>query len=78
MNNKNKFSKIPWGILFGVSLMVFSLLVIAVIAVKVISYLMIVNSGGDDGLGSAPWINVAIVFAVIFGLCTVACLFLKK
>lgn len=62
---KNKKLSMPWGILSGISLMVCSLLTIAVIVVKVVSALMIQHADGDDGLGQSWWIPLLIVLAVL-------------
>ena len=76
----NKF-KTPWGILSGISLILCSFAVVAVVAVKVISYLMIKHSGGDDGLGNSWWITPLIILAVLLFIAFATCLvfyFLSK
>ena len=42
--------KFPWGIIAGISAMIWSIAFVAIIAVYVISSMMIAQVGGDDGL----------------------------
>lgn len=65
---KKKKLFIPWGIFSGVSLMLLSYAVVGLVGVKVVSHLMIVNSGGDDGLGSGWWNDALIAAIVVFTL----------
>jgi ABC-type Fe3+ transport system permease subunit len=66
MEKKKLF--IPWGIFSGISLMLLSYAVVGLVGVKVVSHLMIVNSGGDDGLGSGWWNDALIAGIVVFTL----------
>lgn len=67
----NKFldnPKVPWGILAGSFAMLCSFLVVAVVAVWVISISMYASVGSDDGLRDSWWlmpiyIGVAVTFA---------------
>ena len=65
MKGKKKFGKtkqatnvkqIPWGVFAGIFAMFWSFLLIAVVAVFVISGVMYAEVGGDDGLTSSWWI----------------------
>lgn len=42
--------KFPWGIIAGISAMIWSIAFVAIIAIYVISSMMIAQVGGDDGL----------------------------
>lgn len=64
MLNDKKNKIIPWGIFAGISLMICSYFAFAVVVVKIVSYQMIVNSGGDDGLGQSWWISLLIAGAI--------------
>lgn len=72
---KSFLVKFPWGIFAGAFAMILSYTILGVVTIKVVSYLMIINSGGDDGLGESPvliylWIGIA-VFAALMILCIV-------
>jgi hypothetical protein len=76
MTTEKKTNKIktPWGILSGISLILFSFAVFAVVVVKVVSHLMIEHSGGDDGLGNSWWISPVIILAIFLFIAFAACL----
>jgi hypothetical protein len=57
--------KLPWGIIAGVFAMIWSLTLIAIIAVFAISSLMYAESGGDDGLRDSWWIAVLITTEIV-------------
>lgn len=69
---KNIINKMPWGIFLGISAMLLSYCVLALVAVKVVSYAMIAASGGDDGLGNSWWIPLVIVGIVVFALLVIS------
>ena len=48
--------KFPWGIIAGISAMIWSIAFVAIIAIYVISSMMIAQVGGDDGLREAWFI----------------------
>lgn len=70
---KKAIYKLPWGIFGGISLMLWSFVTIAFIVVHVISYLMIKSSGGDDGLGQAPWLMYLYIGCGVFLAISIAC-----
>lgn len=61
--------KFPWGIIAGISAMIWSIAFVAIIAIYVISSMMIAQVGGDDGLRNSWFLTPlhigAIVSAVI-------------
>lgn len=48
--------RFPWGIIAGISAMIWSITFVAVVAIYVISSMMISQVGGDDGLRDAWFI----------------------
>ena len=58
-------SRFPWGILAGIFAMIWSLALIAIIAVFVISSMMYVYGGGDDGLRDSWWIMPLIATEIV-------------
>jgi len=57
--------KIPWGIIAGVCAMIWSIALLAIIAVFVVSSLMYAESGGDDGLRDSWWIVPLVITNVV-------------
>ena len=55
----------PWGIIAGVFAMIWSLALIAIVAVFVVSSLMYAESGGDDGLRDSWWIIPLVVTEIV-------------
>jgi hypothetical protein len=55
----------PWGIVAGVCAMIWSLALIAIIAVFTVSSLMYAESGGDDGLRDSWWIVPLIITNIV-------------
>ncbi len=60
--------KFPFGILAGICGIVCSFALIAIVAVFVISSVMYVESGGDDGLRDSLWIAPATIAAAVSGI----------
>ena len=58
-------NKFPWGIIAGVFAMIWSLALIAIIAVYVVSSLMYAESGGDDGLRDSWWLVPLVATEII-------------
>ena len=73
---KEKAFKLPWGIFSGVFAMIGSYMIVAIVTIKVVSYLMIINSGGDDGLGETPLLIPLWIGAIVFTLGAIAFLVL--
>ena len=59
--------KFPWGILAGICAIICSFALIAIVGVFVVSSVMYVESGGDDGLRDSLWIAPATTIAAISG-----------
>ena len=57
--------KFPWGIIAGIFAMIWSLALIAIVAVFVVSSLMYAESGGDDGLRDSWWVVPLIVTEIV-------------
>jgi hypothetical protein len=55
----------PWGIIAGVFAMIWSLELMAVIAVYIVSSLMYAESGGDDGLRDSWWLLPLVITQII-------------
>ena len=60
--------RFPWGIIAGIFAMIWSLTLIAVIAVFVVSSLMYAESGGDDGLRDSWWLTPLIITEIVSGI----------
>ena len=60
--------KIPWGIIAGVFAIICSFALLAVVAVFVISSIMYIESGGDDGLRDSWWSAPARIAAAVSGI----------
>ena len=60
--------RFPWGILAGIFAIICSFALIAVVGVFVVSSVMFVESGGDDGLRDSWWIAPAIISAAVSGI----------
>ncbi len=60
--------KFPWGILAGLLAIICSFALIAIVAVFVISSVMYIESGGDDGLRDSAWIAPATIAAAVSGI----------
>lgn len=73
---KKKVTKFPFGIMAGALGMICSYLILAIVVIKVVSYLMIINSGGDDGLGESPILIPLFIGAIVLGAAMVACIIL--
>ena len=85
MKGKKKFGKtkqatnvkqIPWGVFAGIFAMFWSFLLIAVVAVFVISGVMYAEVGGDDGLREALWLTPIFIGEMITGVGCAICLLL--
>lgn len=57
--------KFPWGILAGVSAMLWSFVTVAIVAVFVISGMMYSVAGGDDGLRESWWLVICYVLEAV-------------
>ncbi|MBO7196617.1 MAG: hypothetical protein J6V80_04760 [Clostridia bacterium] len=70
--------RFPWGILTGIFAMIWSFALIAIIAVFVVSSMMYVYGGGDDGLRDSWWIMPLIVTEIISAVGCGASLILRN
>ena len=81
MKSKKKVAnakEIPWGVFAGIFAMVWSFLLIAVVAVFVISGVMYAEVGGDDGLREALWLTPIFIGEMITGVGCAICLLLYR
>lgn len=70
--------RFPWGIIAGVFAMIWSLALLAIIAVFVVSSLMYAESGGDDGLRDSWWLVPLIVTNIASAISCAGCLILHR
>ena len=68
----------PWGIVAGVCAMIWSLALIAIIAVFTVSSLMYAESGGDDGLRDSWWIVPLIITNIVSAIGCAGGLILRR
>ena len=68
----------PWGIVAGVCAMIWSLALIAIIAVFTVSSLMYAESGGDDGLRDYWWIVPLIITNIVSAIGCAGGLILRR
>ena len=81
MKSKKKVAnakEIPWGVFAGIFAMVWSFLLIAVVAVFVISGVMYAEVGGDDGLREATWLTPLFIGEMATGVGCAICLLLYR
>lgn len=57
--------KIPWGILAGICAMVVFFATVGTVAGKILSDMIVKNTGVDDGVLGTWWIVLLIVVAVV-------------
>lgn len=60
--------KFPWGIIAGISAMIWSIAFIAIVAVYVLSSMMYAQSGGDDGLRDSWWLVPLYIAEAVTGI----------
>ncbi len=60
--------KFPWGIIAGISAMIWSIAFIAIVAVYVLSSMMYAQSGGDDGLRDSWWLVPLYIGEAVTGI----------
>ena len=70
--------KIPFGIMAGIFAIICSFALIAIVGVFVISSMMYVESGGDDGLRDSLWIDPVTIVAAVSGVASAVCLVLYR
>ena len=70
--------QIPWGVFAGIFAMLWSFLLIAVVAVFVVSGMMYAEVGGDDGLREAAWLTPLFNGEMITGVGCAVCLLLYR
>lgn len=68
--------EIPWGIFAGSFAIIWSFLLIAVVAVFIISGMMFAEAGSDDGLRQSWWLLPLYIGETVTGLGCAICILL--
>lgn len=61
-------SKFPWGVISGILAMIWSFLLIGIIALFVVSGMMYAEVGADDGLRESALLTGLIIGEIVSGL----------
>ena len=61
-------SKFPWGVISGILAMIWSFLLIGIIAIFVVSGMMYAEVGADDGLRESALLTGLIIGEIVSGL----------